>query len=120
MMLHRYGSYMINYLIVFLIAVFISSLSQVLLKKSANRDYNNIVKQYLNFRVIVAYILFFLSNLIAIYAYKVIPLSLGGILDSTGYIYAIIFGATIFNEKINLKKIISILLIVTGIIIYFI
>ena len=38
---------------------FFSAISQILLKQSANREYKNPLLEYLNWRVILAYVLFF-------------------------------------------------------------
>ena len=46
------------YIFIFLIAVFMSSVSQILLKKSANKEYDNRLKEYMNFSVIMSYGLF--------------------------------------------------------------
>ena len=48
-----------KYSLVFLVSVLISSLSQVLLKISADKEHSSIWKEYLNFRTIGAYGLFF-------------------------------------------------------------
>lgn len=52
------------------------------------------------------------------YAYKGIPLSMGPVLEATSYIYITIFGVCIFKEKLNPKKIVALLLIVGGILVY--
>lgn len=104
--------------LIFVFGVFISSVSQVILKKSSNIKYDNPIREYLNVRVIVAYGIFFLATLLTIFAYKVIPLSMGPILDATGYIFVTIFGVTIFKESLNSKKIIALALILIGIGIY--
>ena len=101
-----------------LFGVFISSISQVLLKKAAQRHYDSWIREYLNFPVLFAYFLFFATTLLSIYAYKGIPLSWGPILESTGYFYISIFGITIFHESINRKKIFALLLILCGIAVY--
>ncbi|WP_304580618.1 EamA family transporter, partial [Dubosiella newyorkensis] len=75
-------------------------------------------QEYLNFPVIFAYTLFFLATLLSIFAYRVVPLSFGPVLESTSYIYVTIFGILIFKEKINAKKIVALVLILIGIIIY--
>lgn len=102
---------------IFLFAVFISSYSQVLLKKEALQSHNSRMQEYLNYRVFMAYILFVISVLLAIYTYKSIPLSMGSVLEATGYIYVTIFGVVIFKEKITTKKIIALGMIVVGIIV---
>ena len=101
-----------------LLGTFISSVSQVMLKIAAKRSYPSKIKEYLNFTVITAYGIFFLATLCSVFAYKVVPLSLGPILEATSYIYVTVFGVTIFKEKINMRKIIALLLIITGIVIY--
>ena len=108
----------IIYIIIFIASVFISSLSQILLKKSANVNYTNKLKEYLNIRVVFAYFLFFVSTLITIYAYKGVPLSSGPILEATGYIFVNILGFVILNEKLNKRKLLGMVLIILGIIIY--
>lgn len=103
---------------ILLLGVFISAISQVLLKKAAQRQYDSWIREYLNVRVVVAYILFFGTTLLSVYAYKGIPLSWGPILEATGYLYVTFFGVTIFREKMNRRKVISLLMILAGIAIY--
>ena len=101
-----------------LIGTFISSVAQVLLKKEAGKPHVTWIKEYLNPRVIVAYLIFFAATFLAIFAYRVVPLSLGAILEATGYIYVTIFGVVIFKEKIGGMKIFALVLIISGIVIY--
>lgn len=101
-----------------LLGVFISSAAQVLLKKAAQKKYASIIKEYLNPWVISAYAIFFGATLLTILSYKVVPLSLGGILEATGYIYITFFGLTIFHEKWNKRKALALVLIVAGIVVY--
>jgi multidrug transporter EmrE-like cation transporter len=106
------------YAIIMLTGVFVSSLAQVLLKKAAGENHESFIKEYLNVKVIVAYLIFFGATLISVYAYKVVPLTLGTILDATAYIYVTVFGVTIFGEKLNGIKIIALAMIISGIVIY--
>ena len=106
------------YSLIMMLGDFISAAAQVLLKKSAEKEYSSIIKEYLNVRVIIAYAIFFSATLISIYAYKVVPLSMGPILEATGYIWVTIFGVTIFKERIGGLKIFALILIISGIIIY--
>lgn len=101
-----------------LFGVFVSSISQVMLKKSAIRTYDTAVKEYLNPLVIVAYTLFVASTLLSVIAYRGIPLSMGPILDATGYIYVTLFGITIFHERLNMRRVVALALIVIGIAVY--
>lgn len=101
-----------------LLAVFVSGISQVMLKFAAQKSYNNIIKEYLNPLVIGAYSLFFITTIMSIVAYKIIPLSMGPILEATGYLYAIIFGKLIFHEKIGKKRVFAMIIILVGIVIF--
>ena len=98
--------------------VFISSISQILLKKSANKEHGSYIKEYLNPVVIGSYLIFVVATFMSIYAYKGIPLSMGAVLDSTGYIFVTILGAIFLKEKPTVKKIIALGLIIIGIVIY--
>lgn len=106
------------YSLFLLCGVFISAISQVMLKKAALKKYDNVVKEYLNPLVIFAYVLFVGTTFLSILAYRGIPLSMGPILEATSYIYVTIFGVKIFGEKINRQKILALIFIIVGIVIY--
>lgn len=106
------------YSLVLLLGVFISSISQVMLKKAAVKQYNSFLKEYLNPLVIFAYILFVGTTLLSVVAYKGIPLSMGPVLEATSYLYITFFGVKIFHEYINRRKIIALGMIIVGILIY--
>lgn len=108
----------IMYYALLFLGVFISSISQVLLKKSSNKKYTDKIKEYLNPLVIIAYFIFFVSTLLSIVSYKKVPMSMGPIIEATSYIYITLFGVTIFKEKLNYKKILALILIISGICIY--
>ena len=101
-----------------LFGVFISAISQVMLKKSAMRKHTSAVTEYLNPLVIFAYTLFVAATLLSVIAYRGIPLSMGPILDATGYIYVTAFGVLIFHEKLNARRVLALALIIAGIVIY--
>ena len=107
---------MIDY-IIFLGSVFLSSISQILLKISANGSYQNRWKEYFNVRVIIAYGIFFLSSFMTILAYRGVPLSLGPILESSGYFWVTILGYVILKETVSKKKAVGLLVILLGILI---
>lgn len=106
------------YLIILLAGIFIGAVSQVLLKKATMQDYDSKIKEYLNARVLSAYILFLGTTLTAIYAYKGIPLSLGAVMEAASYLFVALFDVVIFKTKINRRRICALLLIMGGIIVY--
>lgn len=100
-----------------LVGVFISAVSQVLLKKAAQRKYGSVMREYLNPLVIVAYIMFVGTTFLSVLAYRKLPLSLGPVLETTSYIYITFFGVVFFHEKMNKEKWLALILIVSGIIV---
>lgn len=109
---------MLVYSGVLLLSVFISSVSQVLLKKSALKTYDSPLKEYLNPLVVFAYVLFVGTTLLSVIAYRGIPLSMGPVLEATGYLYVTLFGVLIFKEKMTPRKLLALGLILLGIAIY--
>ena len=106
------------YSCILLFGVFVAAISQVMLKKAAQKNYESKIKEYLNPLVIIAYVIFVGTTFLSIIAYKGIPLSMGPVLEATSYIYVTIFGVTIFKEKIGKKKLVALGLIIAGIIVY--
>lgn len=100
---------------VFLGSVFISSVSQILLKKSADKTYDSRLKEYLNPLVITAYGMFFCSMLITMYCYRYVDVSAGPILESAGYVFVAVLGAVFLKERFTAKKIVGILVLLSGI-----
>lgn len=103
---------------ILLASVFISAVSQVMLKKSALKTYDSPIKEYLNPLVIFAYALFVGTTLLSVIAYKGIPLSLGPVLESTAYVYVTVFGVLIFKERMTKGKLGALVLIIAGIVVY--
>jgi len=103
--------------LILLFGVFISSVSQVMLKMAARREWPSRIREYLNPLVIGAYALFFGSTLLSILAYRGLPLSLGPVLEATGYIWVTLFGVTLFREKMNGMKLLALCLILGGILV---
>ena len=109
---------LLSYAALMLLGVFISSVAQVMLKKAAEKQYDSAIGEYLNVRVITAYVIFFAATFLSIFAYKVVPLSMGAILEATGYIWVTIFSVTIFHEQVGKEKTIALAMILAGIVVY--
>lgn len=103
---------------VLLFSVFISSVSQILLKKAANRTYETPLKEYLNPLVVGAYGLFFCSVILTMLALKYVPLSMSPILESTGYIFVSVMGYIFLKERFTRRKFCGFALILAGVIIF--
>ena len=106
------------YICIFIVGVFISSVSQIMLKTSAGRAYSSKLKEYLNPTVIVAYILFFGCTFISMFALKVVPLSMAPVLEASGYVFVAILSKVFLKEQISKKKMLGLGVIICGILIY--
>ncbi len=104
--------------ILYVFAVFISSISQVMLKKSANKTYDSKIKEYLNPYVIISYTMFFSATLCTVLALRYIPLSFGTIFESLGYVFVSILSVIVLKERAGKRKILGMSLIILGILIY--
>ena len=107
---------MTAFIIVFLSASLISAFSQILLKIAARQQYKSWIYEYLNPRVVIAYAIFFLATLITVYCYKVIPLSLGAMLEASGYVFVTVLGYLILKEKVSKQKLLGMALIIIGVV----
>ena len=103
---------------IYILGVIISALAQVLLKKSADVKRESKLKEYLNFKTIFAYVIFFGATLCTVFAYKYVPLSMGPILGTTEYIFVAILSYWLLKEKISKKKLIGLITIVIGVLVF--
>lgn len=108
---------MLKYALIMLSGTFIASVSQIVLKKAAEKEYPSKLAEYLNPMVMGAYVVFFAASLCSVIGYKKVPLSLGPILEATGYIWVAILGRIFLKESISKKKALGLLVIIVGIII---
>ncbi|MBR5337273.1 MAG: EamA family transporter [Lachnospiraceae bacterium] len=98
----------------------IASVSQVLLKKSAKKTYSSLIREYFNVYVIVGYAMMVLATLCGVIAYhKGVPYKNGVMLESVGFILVMIFSRIFFGEKITKKKIIGNVLILVGMVVFY-
>ena len=110
---------MTKYWIVLFAAVFISSASQMLLKKGATIKYENALREYLNPWVISGYGLMILSTLCVIYAYRGVAYKNGAIIESLGYLLIMFLSRIFFGEKITKKKLLGNLIILAGVLVFY-
>ena len=110
---------MIKYWIVLFLAVIVSSASQMLLKKGATKKYDSVIREYLNPWVISGYGLMVLSTLCVIFAYRGVAYKNGAIIESLGYLLIMFLSRFFFDEKITKKKLIGNLIILVGVLVFY-
>ena len=104
--------------ILLLVSVFISAVSQIMLKKAANKQYESTIKEYLNPLVIIAYGIFFVSTILTMLALRYVPLSMQPILESTSYIFVTVMGYFLLKERLSKRKLLGLALILLGVFVY--
>lgn len=108
-----------KYIGLLLISVVISSCSQILLKKSAMREYKSIIFEYINPLVIIGYGMMVVSTITTILAYRGIEYKNGPVIESLGYLLVMILSFFFFKEKITKKKLIGNAIILLGIFVFY-
>ena len=100
--------------------VLISAFSQVLLKKSAVSEHQNVLFEILNWRVVLSYAIFvgvvFLDIIALKYGVRVKDIP---ILESLGYVFVPILSYLFCNEKISIRMCMAICLIIIGIQVFY-
>lgn len=107
-----------KYMMLMVVCTAFSAISQILLKQSANQEHGNILREYLNWRVITAYLIFGLVLLANTYAYTQVEMKYGPVLDTITYIFVLLLSWIVLREKITKGKLIGNLIIVAGVLIY--
>ena len=110
---------MSSYLVITILIInaIVATISQVLLKISATKEYKNIYFEYLNPYVIFGYMLMFITIVVNIFALKYVSIVVSGVFSEIVHmIFGLFAGRLVFKEQISNRKIIGILIIVVGII----
>lgn len=98
-----------------LISAFITAISQILLKISANKKYKNIIFEYLNPNVIISYIGYVLVLVLNVIIYTKIDYRFGVVINSLSTVLIMILSKLILKETMTKKKIIGNSLIILGV-----
>ncbi len=109
---------MILYSAILIFSVFISAFSQVLLKKSALKSYDSFIREYLNLYVVPAYAIYFLAVFLDLIALRKVPVSFVPVAEASSYIFVLLFGRIFFKESFSKRKVLAMVLILAGIIVY--
>ena len=107
------------FLLIALFSVIIASFSQVMLKLGAGKVYNSKIREYLNFYVITGYGMLFLSMILTIVAYSHLSYLSVPVVEAVGYVLVPVLSYFIFKEKLTKRKLLGILFILLGIMVYY-
>ncbi|MBO5487600.1 MAG: EamA family transporter [Eubacterium sp.] len=108
-----------GYYVLGLLSVTIASFSQILLKKGAMKQYDSFIKEYLNVFVISGYVMMFGSVFLTMIVYRGMDFMNVPVLEAVGYVLVPVLSYLFFKEKLTMKKILGIIFILAGIVIYY-
>ena len=108
-----------GYYILGLLSVTIASFSQILLKKGAMKQYDSFIKEYLNVFVISGYVMMFGSVFLTMIVYRGMDFMNVPVLEAVGYVLVPVLSYLFFKEKLTMKKILGIIFILAGIVVYY-
>lgn len=109
-----------KYYLFVILGIFACSLSQLLLKRSANNKHTSRIYEMLNPLVIMAYSIFFCSLIINIWAMRYgVQLKEMAMLESLGYIFVPLLSVVLLKEQVSKRIVCGILLIILGIVVFY-
>lgn len=108
-----------GFLLLVFFSVVIASFSQVILKMGAGRTYNSKIREYLNVYVITGYGMLFVSMVITVIVYSRLSYLSVPVIEAVGYVLVPVLSYFIFKEKFTKRKLLGIVFILTGIVIYY-
>jgi len=112
---------MIIYYLLVIFFVFSAACAQMLLKKGALQHYDSLLHQYLNPWVVGGYLIMLGSMILNIFTLsRGVQIKEISIIESLSYLFVPALAYIFFKERITKKKIIAIVVIIIGIIIFFI
>ncbi len=109
---------MLPYLLVMFAATFFSAAAQLLLKQSAGKKHKSVIYEYLNWRVILSYGISFSVLLLNTWAYTVVPMRYGAVIDTFTYVFVMVLSYLVLKEHFSRGQLIGNLIIITGILVY--
>lgn len=103
-----------------ILGIFACSVSQLMLKKSANTEHRSRLFEILNVQVIFSYGIFFCSLLINIWAMsRGVQLKEMAMLESLGYVFVPLLSFLVLHEMISRRTVAAIVVIIFGIFIFY-
>jgi drug/metabolite transporter (DMT)-like permease len=100
--------------------VFVAAVAQMLLKKAAITPHKSFIKEYLNPWVIGGYSLMVFSLVSNVYVLSQgVLLKELGTIEAASYLFVPVLAFVCFKEKINLRKVTAIALILVGVVVFF-
>ena len=109
------------YYIIVILSVFAAACAQMLLKQGARKVYSSWWRQYINPWVIGGYGIMACSLVLNIWCMsKGVQVKEVSVIESMSYLFVPVLTFMLFKEKMTMRKISAIAVIITGVIIFFV
>ena len=108
------------YILLVLAAVILGAISQILLKKGTRQKYDSVLREYLNPWVLGGYALLVIATLLNVLAFsRGVKLKSAVVLETLGFVLVMLLSKIVFGEKITQRKLVGNMLIIIGIIVFY-
>jgi len=102
-----------------LLSVSCTVCSQLLLKRYANKTIGlSFIRYYTKPSILISYVLLFLSTILNMYAYKQLPLSMAAFFLPLTFFSVIILSCLLLKERLCLRQICALLLMLLGLLLF--
>ncbi len=101
-----------------ILSAFITALSQIILKKSANREHRSIFFEYLNPYVVFSYVCYAGVLVLNVFIYTKVDYRFGVVINSMSNVFVMLLSHILLKESITKKRIIGNAIIVCGILVF--
>lgn len=107
--------------IIVISSVFLAACAQMLLKHGARKQYDTWWRQYMNVWVIGGYAIMFATMMMNIFAMsRGVEVKEVSIIESMSYLFVPMLSFVIFKERLTWRRVSAIVVIIIGIIVFFV
>lgn len=101
-----------------IISALITAFSQIVLKKSADKEYKNIFFEYFNPYVLFSYVCYIGVLVLNVFIYTKADYRFGIVIGSMSTVFVMLLSHIILKESVSQKRVIGNLIIVFGILVF--
>lgn len=101
-----------------LLGVFLGSIAQIPLKRSALEKESGTILYFLNKKTILGYGLMIIASILSFISIRNIELKRAAIIETSGYLFVLVISKFVFKEAISRRQYLASILIILGIIIF--
>lgn len=106
---------------IYTVSGFIAAVSQLILKLAASKPNGKTgIMQYMDIRIIASYGMLFATIFLNMIAMRYMPYKYAPVLSSLSYVFVLLLGRFVLHETIGKKKMVGIVMIFFGMMVYYI